>query len=270
MRNIWEQKKGPDITPSRRLKKMREQILQAAFLAKEGHIPSAFSILEILFVIYVLIPEEKNLIPLEDFDFVLSKGHGSLGLYAVLNSAGLIDDKWIEDFCRKGSRFGGHPDKTKIPGVAASTGSLGHGLPFAIGRILANRNLGIIKRSYCLLGDGELNEGSNWESFLLAESLGLSELCAVVDFNNSTTRAIPVIDLEGKLRSFGFEVVQVDGHDIYELKKVFSKQIGTKPLAVIANTIKGKGISAMENSFAWHHKSPSSKELSDFLEELIN
>jgi transketolase len=250
------------------LKRLREQILQAAFLAKEGHVPSAFSILEILYVIHVLIPTEDKVVLLRDFDFILSKGHGSLALYAVLNSAGYIENDWIQSFSREGSRFGGHPDRTKIPGVAASTGSLGHGLPFAIGRILANRNRGKFHRSFCLLGDGELNEGSNWESFLLAESLKLSELCLIIDFNNSTTRATPISNLESKLLSFGFEVYSVNGHDLFELKETLSKPIAIKPMAVIANTIKGKGINAIENSFAWHHKSPNFEELNDFLEEL--
>ena len=116
---------------------------------------------------------------IQDYDFILSKGHGSLALYAVLNAAGTINDDWINDFCREKSKYGGHPDKQKIPGVVASTGSLGHGLPIAVGRVLANRNKLISQRSYCLVGDGELNEGSIWESLLLIERFNLFELCLI-------------------------------------------------------------------------------------------
>lgn len=250
------------------LSDLRKQIITASSLADEGHIPSALSILEILYTIHVLIPAKFNLVLNRDFDFVLSKGHGSLALYAVLNASGLIDDSWVIDFCKNNSNYGGHPDRTKVNGVVASTGSLGHGLPIVIGRILANRMKQIKNRSYCLVGDGELNEGSNWESFILAEDLNLEELCLIVDLNKSTSRAISVLNLRAKLESFGFEVFVVDGHDLSELEKVLSMPLGKSPIAIIAETIKGRGLKDMENSFYWHHRSPNKSQLNDFLSEI--
>ena len=250
------------------LLELRRQILKASSYSKEGHVPSAFSILEILYVIYVVIPSKHNLVMEKDYDFLLSKGHGSLALYAVLNAAGIINGDWVVEFCKENSKYGGHPDKQKIPGVVASTGSLGHGLPIAVGRVLANRNKSIRQRSYCLVGDGELNEGSNWESLLLVENFNLFEMCLIIDQNNSTTRAVRVTALQNKLESFGFKVMVVNGHDIESLEKVLMEPLGTDPIAIIAETTKGKGLELMENAFEWHHRSPSELELTDFLEEL--
>jgi len=250
------------------LKDLRKQIITASSLANEGHIPSAFSILEILYVIYVVIPSKYNVVILKDFDFILSKGHGSLALYAALTASGHIDESWVEEFCKDQSNYGGHPDRNKVSGVVASTGSLGHGLPITIGRILANRQKNLKQRSFCLVGDGELNEGTIWESLLLAENFKLNELCLIVDNNNSTTRAITSFNLEEKFKSFGFQVISINGHDLVELEKTLTMPISENPIAVIANTIKGNGLRDMENSFEWHHRSPNKKELSNYLEEL--
>ncbi len=250
------------------LKDLRKQIITASSLANEGHIPSAFSILEILYVIYVVIPSKYNVVILKDFDFILSKGHGSLALYAALTASGHIDESWVEEFCKDQSNYGGHPDRNKVSGVVASTGSLGHGLPITIGRILANRQKNLKQRSFCLVGDGELNEGTIWESLILAENFKLNELCLIVDNNNSTTRAITSFNLEEKFKSFGFQVISINGHDLVELEKTLTMPISENPIVVIANTIKGNGLRDMENSFEWHHRSPNKNELSNYLEEL--
>ena len=247
---------------------LRKLIITASSLAHEGHVPSAFSILEILYVIYVVIPAKHKSVTLKDFDFILSKGHGSLALYAALTASGHIDESWVQDFCKDQSNFGGHPDRNKVSGVVASTGSLGHGLPITIGRILANRQKNLKQRSFCLVGDGELNEGSCWESLMLAENFKLNELCLIVDNNISTTRAVTTFNLEEKFKSFGFQVFVIDGHDLIELEKTLTMPISQNPVAVIANTTKGKGLRDMENSFEWHHRSPNKNELSIFLEEL--
>lgn len=247
---------------------LRKQIITASSLANEGHIPSAFSILEILYVIYVIIPSKYNSVILKDFDFILSKGHGSLALYAALTASGHIDESWVEEFCKDQSNYGGHPDRNKVSGVVASTGSLGHGLPITIGRILANRQNNLKQRSFCLVGDGELNEGTIWESLMLAENFKLNELCLIVDNNNSTTRAVTAFNLEEKFKSFGFQVIMIDGHDLVELEKTLTMPLSENPIVVIANTIKGKGLRDMENSFEWHHRSPNKNELSNYLEEL--
>lgn len=253
---------------SKSLSELRKQIVTASSFAQEGHIPSAFSILEILYVIYVVLPYKYNCVALKDFDFILSKGHGSLALYAVLNASGHINENWVQEFCKDQSDYGGHPDRNKVPGVVASTGSLGHGLPLSIGRILANRQKNLSQRSFCLVGDGELNEGSIWESLMLVENFKLNELCLIVDNNNSTTRAVTAFDLEKKFKSFGFKVVVIDGHNLGELEETLTLSISQTPIAVIANTVKGKGLRDLENSFEWHHKSPNKNELSVFLEEL--
>ena len=252
----------------KRILELRKKILIASSNAGEGHIPSAFSILEILYVLYIVLPrlrdENQNL----DFDFILSKGHGCLALYAVLDEANLIDQNWVSDFCKPLSNFGGHPDKMKVPSVSASTGSLGHGLPLAVGKAIANRLLGQEQRIYCLVGDGELNEGSIWEALLLSENFNLKELCVIVDFNESTSRSIEIPNLSAKLTGFSFEVVEVDGHNLSELQRSLTLQTQNRPIAIIAKTTKGKGLSAMENSFAWHHRSPQASELNIFLEGL--
>ena len=247
---------------------LRKQIITASSLAHEGHVPSAFSILEILYVIYVVIPAKHNSVILKDFDFILSKGHGSLALYAALTASGHISESWVQEFCKDQGNYGGHPDRNKVAGVAASTGSLGHGLPIAVGRILANRQKKLSQRSFCLVGDGELNEGSCWESLMLVENFKLNELCLIVDNNNSTTRAVTAFNLEEKFKSFGFQVFMIDGHDVIELEKTLTMPLLQTPIVVIANTIKGKGLREMEDSFEWHHKSPNKNELSSFLEEL--
>jgi len=247
---------------------LRKLIITASSLAHEGHVPSAFSILEILYVIYVVIPTKHDLVVLKDFDFILSKGHGSLALYAALTASGHIEESWVQEFCKDQSNYGGHPDRNKVSGVVASTGSLGHGLPITIGRILANRQKNLKQKSFCLIGDGELNEGSIWESLMLAENFKLNELCLIVDNNNSTTRAVTAFNLEEKLKSFGFQVFVIDGHDLIALEKTLTMPLSQNPVAVIANTTKGKGLRNMENSFEWHHRSPNKNELMVFLEEL--
>ena len=250
----------------KRIQELRRNILIASSNAGEGHIPSAFSILEILYALYVILPrsvsDNQNL----DFEFILSKGHGCLALYAVLEEAKLIDQDWVSEFCKPMSNFGGHPDKVKIPSISSSTGSLGHGLPLAVGKAIANRLLGRNQRIYCLVGDGELNEGSIWESLLLSENFNLKELCLIVDFNESTSRSIEIPNLSTKLKGFSFEVVEVDGHDLSELQKALTSHAQNGPIAIIAKTTKGKGLSVMENTFAWHHRSPEASELNAFLE----
>jgi transketolase len=189
---------------SKRLQELRANILKACFYSKEGHIPSAFSILDILYCLYILLPKSSN-INLKDKDFfILSKGHASLALYAILEEAKLIDGAWQTSFCDFNSRYGGHPDMKKISGVHASTGSLGHGLPITIGKVLARRVLGINSKAFCLIGDGELNEGSIWESLLLASHHKMSELTVIVDNNKSSDRALKIHSLKSNWKLFNY------------------------------------------------------------------
>jgi transketolase len=204
--------------------------------------------------------------------FVLSKGHASLGLYAVLADKGIIDHKKMVDFCAFDSLLGGHPNRNKIRGVEASTGSLGHGVPIAIGIALGIKTKKNKGRVFVLAGDGELNEGTIWESALLAAHHKLDNLCLIIDHNHSTDRALKVDDLRTKFTSFGWNSFEVNGHDHKGLTKLF-KQFSknkNKPMVLIANTIKGHGVPSIHNNPAWHHKSPNDSELPGLLKEIQN
>jgi transketolase len=244
---------------------MRRNILVAAHQAGEGHIASAFSILETLFAVFDLHSQgNKNL----NFELILSKGHASLALYSILEHFDFIDSTWQRTFASHDSNYGGHPDFVKVPSVAASTGSLGHGLPITIGKILANRILGLKQAVYCLVGDGELNEGTSWESLLIASHHRLSELVILVDNNHSSDRAVMLNNLYGKFTSFGFLVIESDGHCVDEIKKNLSNISVEKPTIIILNTIKGFGIKTMENDPSWHHRIPNELEMAKFMKEL--
>lgn len=246
--------------PGRELRKI---ILGAARIAGRGHIGPALSILEIIRCLYesVLVhdPKDPNF---ENRDvFILSKGHGALGLYAVLANSGYFDVSELESFCKFDSRLGGHPEWHSLPGVEFSTGSLGHGLAVAVGIAVAFSNKKqASRRVYSLVGDGELAEGSIWESSLHAAKHNLGNLCLIVDFNNMQAngplnKVLEITDIPNKFSSFGFKVVEINGHSISEIKSALDfKPDSDSPLAVIAHTIKGKGIRIAENSSEWHHK----------------
>ncbi len=229
--------------------------------ANEGHIPSAFSVVELLYVIYSKM--EKN------DSFFLSKGHASAALYAVLAHFNYLDKKYLETFCQYDSKLGGHPHRNP-PHIMNSSGSLGHGFPMACGYALGKKILKESGRVFCLIGDGESNEGTIWETALYVKHLELNNLVCIVDNNNSQGRAVISDNLKGKFSSFGWEVYEIDGHNISEIEKtLFIDHSLKKPLCVVANTKKGKGIKIMEEDyFTWHHKSPSDEEFNLFLKEL--
>jgi transketolase len=248
---------------NKKTKSLRAKILRTSHIAKAGHVASAFSILEILHTLY----SEMS----TDDEFILSKGHGSLGLYAVLWDMGFITEEQLDSFGKYDSILGGHPDRNKVPKVAASTGSLGHGLPIAVGlafsKILRKKS-GVV---YCLVGDGECNEGSVWESAILAKHLNLTNLVCIVDNNSSQIRSVPTSDIHQKFESFGFNVVNVeDGHDIEQLRQALKLDSAVaSPTCIICNTVKGYGVGSISSDmFAWHHRPPTSDELSAFLKEL--
>jgi transketolase len=253
---------------SKRLQILRTKILQASAHSQEGHIPSAFSILDILYCIYILLPKSSKLNFEKDDFFILSKGHASLALYAILEEAKIIGSEWQTSFGDFTSNFGGHPDVKKIPGIKASTGSLGHGLPIAIGKIMAKRSNNIKARAFCLIGDGELNEGSIWESLMIASHHSLHELTVIVDCNGSGDRALRLGSIQAKFSSFGFNVNTIDGHSHQDIISSLNASTNNQPSAVIAQTIKGYGLSEMENNPAWHHASPTPEQLSKFISEL--
>jgi len=243
------------------MKALKEKILRMAHKAKEGHIPSAFSILDIIWVLYdkLLRPEDR---------FILSKGHGCLALYVVLAEKGIIPKESLDTFCEYDSILGGHPDANKIMGVEASTGSLGHGLPIAVGIAMGKKIKGENGLIYCLIGDGECNEGSIWESAMIASHHNLDNLICIVDNNHSTDRALNLGDITRKFMAFGWRAYDFDGHDHKMLAMMEHPLEKGRPTIVIANTIKGKGIKRMENNSAWHHRAPNDIELEEMIAEL--
>lgn len=259
-----------DARTSETLRRLRRTILRTASAAGEGHVPSALSVLDILWVLYdrVLRIDPANPAAQERDRFILSKGHASLGLYAVLAERGFFDVDELAGFGSFHSRLGGHPDCRKINGVEASTGSLGHGFPIAVGIALGLRIQRRNARVVCLIGDGEANEGSVWESMALASHHRLGRLTCIIDYNHSTDRALGMGDLGAKAASFGWAVHEVDGHDHAALHAALTRPAQDAPLCVVANTVKGHGCPAMEGNPAWHHRSPGKAELEALLDSL--
>jgi transketolase len=252
------------------INKIKQQILNAAHSAGEGHIPSAFSILDLVWVLYDRVlkfdanfPHKLNL-----DHFVLSKGHASLALYGVLSEKNFFPKEKLNTFCQYDSFLGGHPDRNKVPGVVASTGSLGHGFPIALGIALASKIQSIDNRIFCLVGDGECNEGTIWETALLGSHHKLANLFCIVDYNHSTDRALEVGDLAQKFIAFGWDSLVINGHDHEEIYHALSYKSDGRPVAIIAKTIKGAGIKDIENTPAWHHRQPNTDELAAFIKEL--
>ncbi len=246
-----------------RSREQRRDLLKVLEAARRGHIGSTFSLLDIIRVLYedvLRVDPARPRWPDRD-RFILSKGHGCLALYLNLAERGFFPREELFRFCRFEGMLGGHPEFGKVPGVEASTGSLGHGLSLGVGMALAARLDRKPYRVVVLTGDGECNEGSVWEAALSAGKHRLSALTAIVDYNQmqsyGSTREVQ--DLEpfaDKWRSFGFAVREVDGHDVPALRAVFAALpfAPDRPSAVIAHTVKGKGMPAMEANPEWHHK----------------
>jgi len=249
---------------------VKKNILYASHYGKEGHVASALSIVDILFVLYdsVMNLSLENL-DAQDRDFlILSKGHASLAHAAILEANKFITKKELMSYCSHESILGGHLDKRKVPGVEASTGSLGHGIAISIGIALASKIKKIQNRVFVIAGDGECNEGTFWESMLLGANHNLDNLCCVIDYNRSNDRALKLDSLEDKLNAFGWNVEVIDGHSHTEIIHSIKKTSPGKPRAIIANTIKGCGVKEMENNPAWHHRTPSKEELQEMIKEL--
>lgn len=243
--------------------RMQRYILQAALHGQEGHIPSALSILDIVYVIYNNYVNSENL----DNKFILSKGHGCLALYAALVNFKFIPETELLSFASFSGSLGGHPDRTKIFGVEASTGSLGHGLPLALG-IAWSRKLQSKKgKIYALIGDGEANEGTIWESALLAAEHNLNNLICIIDHNHSTDRAVKIDAVENKFKAFGWEIQEIDGHSQPEIKMALNFE-SKKPLCIIARTKKGNGIPEMVDNPEWHHSKLSLEKYTELIGKL--
>ena len=257
---------------------LREDTIDIIMSGKAGHIGGDMSVMEILTELYF---DQMNISP-ENMDdperdkFVMSKGHSVEAYYAVLAKKGFLDrDDVIENFSKFGSKYIGHPNN-KLPGIEMNSGSLGHGLPVCVGMALAGKMNHQDYRVYTVMGDGELAEGSVWEGAMAGSHYKLDNLCAVVDRNRlqisgNTEDVMAHDDLHERFASFGWHVIDVaDGNDIDQLKVAFdeAKETKGKPTVLIANTIKGKGSSVMENKANWHHKVPSEEELAQIKKDL--
>jgi transketolase len=243
---------------------LRRLIVDALVGGQRGHIGSSMSPLEVLRVLYddVLKHNPKEPLWPERDRCILSKGHGCLALYALLADKGYFPIDVLKTFCRKGSILGGHPEYGKVPGVEASTGSLGHGLSIGVGMALAARMRKRTSRVFVIMGDGEIDEGSVWEGAMCAGKHALSNLVAIIDYNKiqSAGPTAEIQELEpllDKWEAFGFSAVEVDGHDVAKLREVFGKipLDAKRPTAVICHTVKGKGFPFAEHDPEWHHKS---------------
>ncbi len=246
-----------------RSKHLRRVIVRMLQKARRGHVGAAYSLIEILRVLYDDVLRYNPQHPKwKDRDrCILSKGHGCLALYAILADKGFITDTDLDEFCTADGILGGHPDAGKVPGIEASTGALGHGLPIGLGMALHLRLVQSDSRVFVILGDGECNEGSVWEAAMCAGKHGLANLTVLVDYNKHQSYASTkeVQDLEpfaDKWKSFGFAVREVDGHNVEALRSTLHAAPfdSTKPSAIICHTIKGKGASFAENNMKWHHK----------------
>jgi transketolase len=255
-------------------KDLRRKIVDMVVEGQDGHIPSAFSILDIITFLYrdILKFNAKKPEWLDRDYFILSKGHGCLALYVNLHRHGFITDNDIEMFCKKGGILGEHPDRTKIPGAEASTGSLGHGLGFSVGIALGLKIQGKNNRIIVLLGDGECHEGTVWEAANVARNRRLGNLCAIVDWNQSGMTLMPEDDMPKKWAAFGWNVEIINGHNEEEMAQAFEriefKNDGI-PSVIIANTIKGKGVPFIEGHGKWHHRIPNHEEYKEIMGGLV-
>jgi transketolase len=261
------------------LREMSQQVrrddLRMIHRARLGHIGGDFSVIDILVTLYAAVLNIDSAEPLAALRdrLVLSKGHTAGALYSTLAYCGFFARRELETFAAPMSALNGHPNRTKVPGVETNTGPLGHGFPVAVGIALSARLQDSPRRTFVVLGDGELQEGSNWEAAMTAAHYGLSSLFAVVDRNGlqqgarteETKKLEPLAD---KWASFGWEVREVDGHDHAQLLDTFRRPGATRPVCVIAHTVKGKGVSFMEDRAEWHHKVPSDEQVEIALREL--
>jgi len=258
-----------EIILDQRSKYLRLLVLDALEGGSRGHLGPALSLIEIIRVLYdsVLSHDPNNPLLVQRDRFILSKGHGCLGLYAVLADHGYISTSELKSYCAFESKLGGHPERATLPGIEFSTGSLGHGLSVGIGMAMACRLKGEHWRTFVLIGDGELNEGSNWEGAMHASQHQLGALTVIIDFNQmqASGEINSVLSLDpigAKWEAFGFDVVKVNGHNIVQLETELNGTRNSygKPKAIIAYTVKGKGIISAENSTIWHHKAKITRE----------
>lgn len=259
----------------------RRLIIETVYHAKAGHIGGPLSATDLLVTLYF---NEMNISPENPNDenrdrFVLSKGHAAVALYSVLALRGYFPVEELKTFDSIDSRLQGHPDMNALPGVDMSTGSLGQGISAAVGMALGAKLQNKDFRTYCILGDGESQEGQVWEAADMAAKYSLDNLVVILDYNKlqqfgwageNGKRQIPVMEPEKRWEAFGWHVISIDGHNFQEINDAFSiaRTIAGKPTIIIANTVKGKGVSFMENEYSWHSRVPSDEEYKRAMEEI--
>lgn len=258
---------------------LRKRIMEVGYRTQSGHLSSALSLVEIMTVLYYggfLNINNKNYKDILRNRFIMSKGHACIIQYIILVDLGLLEEKYLWTFCKPGGILGAHPDCLKIEGIDASTGALGHGLSFGIGTAIAAKQLEEDFITYVILGDGECQEGSVWEAALCAGNKYLDNLIVIIDYNklqatdyiDNISSLNPIID---KWKAFGFDCYKVDGNNIEEVYNTLSKiqlERNGRPKAIIADTLKGKGISIIENRNGWHGRKPNVREWKEICVEL--
>jgi transketolase len=246
-------------------KKIRKEIIKLSYSSKTSHLGSSLSCVDIILVLYKFFIKKKN-------TFILSKGHACLAYYCILKKFNFISSKTLNSYGKNNSILMGHSSH-KVPGIEFSTGSLGHGLPYATGRALAEKINKTNNNIYVLISDGELNEGTTWESLMFASYHKLNNLFVIVDYNkiqslDFTKNILKLEPLNAKFKSFNCETKIINGHNLNEIYKSLFKKNKNKPNVIIANTVKGKGVSFMENKIIWHYKNPSAIDVSLAIREL--
>lgn len=246
-------------------KDLRKEILYLSYKCKDGNLQSAFSCVDTLWVLYSKImnwsPEKAKD---DDRDiFIISKGQATLALYPILVKKGMYSlDEIATEIGEFDSKFCNQVDVPKFDGgIENSAGSLGHGLPFAVGIAMANKIKGIDSTTYVLCGDGEFTEGTMWESCILAATHKLDNLCVIIDDNDSVSAMVDMGNMRQKLEAFGFDVYEVDGHDLNAIEKCFRYEKHAKPVGIIAHTVRGYGSKTMIENDIWFHKAPNEEEL---------
>ena len=258
-------------------KEIRRDIIEQVYRASSGHPGGSLSIADIMAVLYFdeLNIDEKNPKWEERDRLVLSKGHCSPALYGALAERGFFEKEDLKGFRNINSNLQGHPDMNKVPGVDISSGSLGQGLSCANGMAIAGKMDNKNYRVYCILGDGEIEEGQVWEAAMASNKYKLDNLCVIVDNNNlqidgTIEEVMSSYPIDEKFKSFGFQVINIDGHNIQEIIDAFdvAKNVKDKPTCIIAKTIKGKGVSYMENDVKWHGIAPNEEQYQLAMKEL--
>lgn len=251
----------------------RKQIVRITSLAKASHVASALSVVDILAFLYSG-SANINSMNIDDADrdiVILSKGHSAAALYSVLALQGFFPINWLDLYCQDDAPLGGHVTSKGVPGVELSTGSLGHGLPYGLGIALSRKMTNSPGRVFVVMSDGECDEGTTWESAMIANHHNLKNLTVIIDRNRiqslaATEDTLKLEPFADKWAAFGWEVKDVDGHDFEQLKDAISNQ--NKPTCVIANTTKGKGVDFMQNSVLWHYKSPSEDDVKNAIKQI--